>query len=96
MDPVVESALISAAATLVGVGGTAAVAIAGFSFSRRTLEDTRDGQIADRYTRAIEQLGSSTIDVTIGGIYALERITFDSPRDHPTVMEVLVSRFGDA
>jgi hypothetical protein len=91
MDPVVESALISAAATLVGVGGTAAVAIAGFRFSRRTLDDTRDGQIADRYTKAIEQLGSEELDVRIGGIYALERIARDSARDHPTVMEVLTT-----
>jgi uncharacterized protein YjbI with pentapeptide repeats len=115
MDPVVQSALISAAATVFSVGATAAVAIVGFRISRsatektaaaardtnqatidaahadvrRTLDATRDGQIADRYTKAIEQLGSSTIDVTIGGIYALERIAHDSPRDHPTVMEVL-------
>ena len=27
--------------------------------------------MTDSYTEAIEQLGSSTIDVTIGGIYAL-------------------------
>ena len=110
MDPTVESALISAAATLVGVGGTVAVAIVGFRNSRstnqatieaakatnaetvrtaletnektiqaahadvrHTLDTTRDGQIADRYTKAVEQLGSTTVDVTIGGIYALER-----------------------
>jgi len=54
-------------------------------------EADREGQITDRYTKAIEQLGSSTIDVTIGGIYALERIARDSPRDHPTVMEVLTA-----
>lgn len=89
MDPVVESALISAAATLVGVGGTAAVAIAGFRFSRRTLEDTRDEMIADRYTKAIEQLGSGQLDVRIGAIYALERVARDSVKDHPTVMEVV-------
>jgi len=104
MSPTVESALISAGATIVSVLATAAVAIVAFRSSRstnqatidaahadvrRALDATRDGQIADRYTKAIEQLGSSTIDVTIGGIYALERIARDSPRDHPTVMEVL-------
>jgi hypothetical protein len=91
MDPLVESALISAAATVVGIGGTAAVAYMGFRFSRRTLDATRDGQIADRYTKAIDQLGSSEHDVRIGGIYALERIARDSARDHPTVMEVLTA-----
>jgi hypothetical protein len=29
--------------------------------------------------------------VRIGGIYALERIARDSPRDHPTIMEVLAA-----
>jgi hypothetical protein len=91
MDPLVESALISAAATFVGVGGTVAVAYMGFRFSRRTLDATRDGQIADRYTKAIGQLGSKKHDVRIGGIYALERIARDSARDHPTVMEVLTA-----
>lgn len=117
MDPIVQSALISAAATILSVGATAAVAIVGFRMSRsasdktvavardtnqatidaahadvrRTLDATRDGQLADRYTKAIEQLGSTTVDVTIGGIYALERIAYDSPKDHPTVMEVLAA-----
>ena len=60
-------------------------------WQRRTYELTEQGQVTDRYTKAIEQLGSSTVDVTIGGIYALERIARDSPRDHPTVMEVLAA-----
>jgi hypothetical protein len=126
MVPLVESALISAAATLVGVGGTAAVAIVGFRNSRstnqttidaakaatdktvdavrdtnkatidaahadlrHTLDATREGQITDRYTKAIEQLGSDKLDVRIGGIYALERVASDSARDHPTVIAVL-------
>jgi uncharacterized protein YjbI with pentapeptide repeats len=58
-------------------------------WQRRTYELTEQGQVTDRYTKAIEQLGSDTPDVAIGGIYALERIARDSPRDHPTVMEVL-------
>jgi uncharacterized protein YjbI with pentapeptide repeats len=49
----------------------------------------RQGQITDRYTKAIEQLGSDKLDVRLGGIYALERIAIDSQRDHPTVVEVL-------
>ena len=49
----------------------------------------RQGQITDRYTKAIEQLGSDKLDVRLGGIYALERIATDSKRDHPTVVEVL-------
>ena len=56
---------------------------------RRTNEITEQGQVTDRYTKAIEQLGSDKLDVRIGDIYALERVARDSPRDHPTVMEVL-------
>ena len=51
--------------------------------------------MTDRYTKAIEQLGSDKLDVRIGGIYALERIARDSPRDHPTVMEVLSAFIRD-
>src|ERR1035441_3413443 len=62
-----------------------------FTLSRRTYQLTEQGQVTDRYTRAIEQLGSDKLDVRIGGIYALERIARDSARDHPTVMEVLAA-----
>ena len=56
---------------------------------RETLKLTERGQVTDRYTKAIEQLGSDKPAVKIGGIYALERIARDSKTDHPTVMEVL-------
>jgi len=62
-----------------------------FVLSRRTFELTEQGQVTDRYTKAIEQLGSDKLDVRIGGVYALERVARDSARDHPTVMEVLTA-----
>jgi Pentapeptide repeats (8 copies) len=55
------------------------------------VELTEQGQVTDRYTKAIEQLGSGKLDVRIGGIYALERIARDSARDHPVIMEVLAA-----
>ena len=58
-------------------------------WQRRSHELTEQGQVTDRYAKAIEQLGSDKLDVRIGGIYALERVARDSARDHPTVMEVL-------
>jgi len=61
-------------------------------WQHRTYKLTEQGQVTDRYTRAIEQLGSDKrLEVRIGAIYALERITIDSPRDHPTIMEVLIA-----
>jgi uncharacterized protein YjbI with pentapeptide repeats len=60
-------------------------------FAQRAVQLTEQGQVTERYARAIEQLGSEKLDVRIGGIYALERIARDSARDHPTVMEVLAA-----
>lgn len=59
--------------------------------AERTAALTEQGQVTDRYTKAIEQLGSGNLDIRLGGIYALERIARDSARDHPTVMEVLAA-----
>jgi hypothetical protein len=64
MDPVVESALISAAATLVGVGGTVAVAIVGFRTSRSTNQATIDAAraTADKTIEAARDTNKATID----------------------------------
>jgi hypothetical protein len=60
-------------------------------FTARSYILSREGQVTDRYTKAIEQLGSDKLDVRIGSIYALERVARDSAKDHPTVMEVLTT-----
>jgi hypothetical protein len=60
-------------------------------WQQRTHELTEQGQVTDRYTKAIEQFGSDKLDVRIGGIYALERVARDSGRDQPTVVEVLAA-----
>ena len=41
--------------------------------AQRTVEITEQGQVTDRYSKVVEQLGSDKLDVRIGGIYALER-----------------------
>lgn len=61
------------------------------ALARRTLEVTEQGQVTDRYIRAIEQFGSEQVSVRVGAIYALERIARDSERDSSTVMEVLTA-----
>ena len=60
-------------------------------FTVRNFTLSRDGQVADRYTKAVDHLGSEKLDVRIGGIYALERVARVSASDHPTVMEVLAA-----
>jgi hypothetical protein len=42
-----------------------------------------------RFNTAITNLGSSSIAVRLGGIYALQRLMQDSPRDQPAVVAVL-------
>ena len=69
--------------------GAGLLAAGALLFTARNLAIYREGQVTDRYTKAIEQLGSDKLDVRIGGIYSLERVARDSARDHPTVMEVL-------
>ena len=64
---------------------------ANFTLSRRTLKLTEQGQVTDRYTKAIEQLGSNKLDVRVGGVYALERIARDSARNHPALNEDLAA-----
>ncbi|MGW7553531.1 pentapeptide repeat-containing protein [Streptomyces rimosus] len=55
------------------------------------LSTTREGQITERYTAAVGQLGEDSVDVRLGGIYALQRNMEDLPRDHPTIANVLAA-----
>jgi hypothetical protein len=75
--------------------------LSGLYFTARTLrlnaqglELNRAGQITERFTRAIDQLGQAGDDKLaprLGGIYALERIARDSGEDHGPIMEVLTA-----
>jgi hypothetical protein len=67
--------------------------------TRQTLELTERGQITERFTRAIDQLGAiddndkEKMEIRLGGIYALDWIDKESPERayHPTVMDVLTA-----
>ena len=59
--------------------------------NREQLQMVQQGQITERFTRAIDQLGHAQLDVRLGGIYALERIVHDSPTDRATIGEVLTA-----
>ena len=52
---------------------------------------SQEKQVTERFTQAINQLGSDKVEVRLGGIYALERIAKDSPEDHWNIVEVLSS-----
>jgi hypothetical protein len=75
---------------LQGLGGAAL--LLGAWFTWRQVHTARQGQLTERFTRAVDQLGKTgQPEVTIGGIYALERTARDSPGDQPAIAEVLTA-----
>ena len=56
-----------------------------------TQELTRQGQASERFTRAVDQLGSDRPEVRLGGIYGLEQIAQQAPDNRLAVAEVLVA-----
>jgi uncharacterized protein YjbI with pentapeptide repeats len=65
--------------------------------TNQNLELTKEGQVTERFTKAIEQLGATDdkgnakLELRLGGIYALERISRDSEKDHWPIMDVLTA-----
>lgn len=60
-----------------------------FRLQQNTYSLQQEGQLTDRFTKAVAQLGDDKLEIRLGGMYALERIARDSPKDHWTVMEIL-------
>src|SRR6266567_126662 len=50
---------------------------------------SRESQITERFTRAVDQLGRENVNVRIGGIYALERIAKNSAADRDPIQFLL-------
>lgn len=77
------------------MGGAAL--LSGLYFTWQTLQVNREGQITERFTHAIDQLGASgdnkgeKLEIRLGGIYALERIARDSETHHWPVTAVLAA-----
>lgn len=61
--------------------------------TERNVEIAQEAQVTERFTRAIDQLGDSKIEVCLGGIYALERIARDAKTDeyHRQIMEIFAA-----
>lgn len=74
-----------------GVGAAFAVVLAWgrLELSKQQQELAEQSHYTERYTRAVDQLGSAEQQIKLGGIYALERLTKDSPADKRTIIEVL-------
>lgn len=89
--------------TLAQILGGGAVAIGiyftwkNFLTAQEDLKTTKEGQITDRFTRAIDQLGevdqlgNPAIEIRLGGIYALERTANESDKDYWPIIEILTA-----
>ena len=77
----VRSALLQGFAGLLVVIGALA--------TWRQVNISREGQITDRFTHAIDQLGDERPEVRVGGIRALERIAMNSKEDRAMIAYVL-------
>lgn len=90
-------------ATLAQVLGGVAIGIGLYYTWRRitiaeeNLKVSQEGQITERFTRAVDQLGAidhlgnPAIEIRLGGIYALERIASESDKDYWPIMEILTA-----
>jgi len=72
---------------------SAGVAVAGVALARHFAQTNADRQrrITEGFSKTVEQLGSDKLEVRLGGIYSLERISKESPDDYWTVMENLTA-----
>jgi hypothetical protein len=65
------------------------VAVVGAVYTARTFALNRRGQVTERFTRAVEQLGNQSIDVRLGGIYALGRLAQESREEYRVIVNIL-------
>jgi hypothetical protein len=90
---------IDAVKTAFGVGAGAGGVFALWLATRRqrtlevqlaeTTRDLEERRVTELYTKAVEQLGSDKAPVRLGGLYALERLGQDNPKQRQTIVSVL-------
>ncbi|WP_461170185.1 pentapeptide repeat-containing protein [Arthrobacter sp. Z1-15] len=86
---------------LLAIGGFIAIVTLLFTRLKHILDERKlvleqDANWTDRYTAAVAQLGAeSSVSIRLGGIYSLERIAQDSPRDRQTVLDLLCAYLRD-
>jgi hypothetical protein len=69
----------------------------GLYFTWKKILISQDGQITERFTRAVDQLGAldqngnPAFEIRLGRIYALDRISKESEKDSYPIMEILTA-----
>src|SRR5438309_9306486 len=59
--------------------------------TEENLRLTKQTQTTERFTRALDQINSERLQVRLGAIYLLGRISRDSPPDQWAIMEILTT-----
>jgi len=92
LDQLAAKDRIAAMSTIRGQVATvlsAAFVAGGLYYTGRKFVLDRDKQYTDRFTNAVDQLGSADVTVRAGGHRALDRILHDSPRDRDRVLRTV-------
>jgi hypothetical protein len=89
-EPRLQTARYAARGRLLTLGA-GLLAAGALAVTARNVALSRQGRVAGRCAKAVEQLGSAELDVRIGGIHALERVAREAPAGHPAVMEMLAA-----
>ncbi|WP_158721157.1 pentapeptide repeat-containing protein [Streptomyces sp. NRRL S-241] len=66
------------------------------SMDRDRQDLAREGQVTERYVKAVGLLASESNTSQLGGIYALERILVDSPDDALTIIQLLAGSIRES
>jgi hypothetical protein len=91
-NPAARAEEIRQARTLVLATLAGALGAIGAYYTHRNFALNVQGQITERFTRAVDQLGNEdSIGVRLGGIYALERLARESRDDHGPIIEILTA-----
>jgi hypothetical protein len=93
-EPQVIEAEDKARSTLAQILGGAFIFV-GLGFTWWRIEISRQGQVTERFTQAVEQLGSRELSVRVGAVYALERIAGESEKDRWSIISLLAAFVRD-
>jgi hypothetical protein len=80
--------------TIAQIGGGTALLV-GIYFTYQNLSATREGQVTDRFIRAVDQLGANdknnnpAPEIRLGGVYGLAHIAQDSREDYIPIRRIL-------
>ncbi|WP_238438768.1 hypothetical protein [Frankia nepalensis] len=84
-----QGGLLTAAAALTAVAGALIALDETRQANAEICRSNENTHVRELYSTAISHLGDGSVDVRLGGIYALERVARDSAADQRTVVEVL-------